>query len=205
MSRHTTNAPGGNRTRGLRLESATSVSRDVRDVAALRAIGLLPMPFAMQFGPVARDLVAANGQAGERARRPTRSPPRGCAVPAVIGWSVGEPTEGPAQPPLARPRPTGNSAALECARPAGQRGSLARTCASRCRSWRTCERLNGQRPWRVRSIRCPWQANSLIPVFVPRLASLLELGPPLTGSTRLRFPSPGSHARPLGTSPGNDV
>ena len=43
-------APGGNRTRGLRLESATSVSRDVRDVAAFRAIGLLPMPFAMQFG-----------------------------------------------------------------------------------------------------------------------------------------------------------
>jgi hypothetical protein len=43
-------APGGNRTRGLRLESATSVSRDVRDVAAFRAVGLLPMPFAMQFG-----------------------------------------------------------------------------------------------------------------------------------------------------------
>ena len=64
------------------------------------------MPFAMQFGPVARDLVAANGQAGERARRPTRSPPHGCGVPAVIGWSVGEPTEGPAQRPpvLATPR-----------------------------------------------------------------------------------------------------
>ena len=44
-------APGGNRTRGLRLESVTIVSRDVRDVAArLARSASCPMPFAMQFG-----------------------------------------------------------------------------------------------------------------------------------------------------------
>ena len=48
-------APGGNRTRGLRLESVTIVSPDVRDVAASFArSNLARMPFAMQFGELER-------------------------------------------------------------------------------------------------------------------------------------------------------
>ena len=55
--------------------------------------------------------------------------------------------------------------ASECARALGHQQCWRCTRTSQCRSWRQWERRYGQRPCSARSMRCSWQANTLIPIL----------------------------------------
>ena len=127
----------------------------------------------------------------QRTPAPTGPPPIALG-PVGTGTS---PDPSP-QPPWGR-RLQARRPSTECVRPLEHQQPCACTRTSQCRSWRQCERRYGQRPCSARSIRCSWQANSLISIDSPfRIWSRVVLDPkPIFQS----LPSPG------GSDPAQDI
>ncbi len=114
--------------------------------------------------PAARGLAAADRRDRRehaQERVVPRTTTRPCSPPARPSRASPASPRGVPQSPCGRRRLVG-SPAVECARTVEQTLEPARMRTSQCRSWRQWERRYGQRPCSERSMRPPWQPDTLI-------------------------------------------